>query len=216
MKATLLLGGLVLILSAGCTTDKNPTGYHDHWTAAQVGPSIARHALGYDQERDGDSYLDFQWRKKQDINLTLSRHLLNQNPENPFQPPRESWPVRRDPHGIVPDFWNYIHVEGLVSGALIFAVSGGFVPVPVDSLIATFDEGGADEMWQGINQVTAPLGVTFVAIVHEGLLPFPKEPGTHPRPRYPQTVPPVDLSSQTRELHTSHTRNAIYSGPMSR
>ena len=65
-------------------------------------------------------------------------------------------------------------------------------------------------------EITYPLGVTFVGIVHEGLLPFPKEPGTHPRPRYPQTVPPVDLSSRTRDLDTSYTRNTIYYGPMSR
>src|SRR6185436_4405044 len=112
----------------------------------------------YDWEKDG-SYRDFQWQKKQDINLTVRRHFFNHNPENPFQAPAPEIYEPRPNHSLLPRPWNYIHVEGLATGAIIYGASGGFVPIPIDSLIGTFEEGGDDEFMQGVGTTFRPVGV---------------------------------------------------------
>ncbi|MBL8857658.1 MAG: hypothetical protein JNL28_04015 [Planctomycetes bacterium] len=133
---------------AGCNASPD-TNTHDHWNARGVGPSFTRAVLGFDADRDG-SYIDYQYRNKKSIYLTMKRHLLNQNPENPFQAEDEAFYAPRPVHSILPRPWEYINFEGVAMGGIIAASGGAFFPLPVDSVIGTLSEGGGDEFGQGI------------------------------------------------------------------
>jgi hypothetical protein len=135
---------------SGCGTTPG-THSHDHWTMNGLSPRWTRAVLGYDAEKDG-RYVDYQYANKKSIYLTGKRHLLNQNPENPFQPRDEEFYEPRPPHSILPRPWEYINVEGVAFGAILLASSGVFVPIPVDSVIGTFSEDGFDEFKEGIRQ----------------------------------------------------------------
>jgi hypothetical protein len=143
-----LAGAALLTLGTGCQSAA--PDIDDHWNFKSVPPRMARHILGYDAARDG-MYRDFQWERKKDINLTLRRLILNNNPENPFQDYDPSLYEGRPVHSILPDPVMYIHLEGLFVGwALTAASSGAFIPIPIDSLIGTFEDGGGEEFWRGI------------------------------------------------------------------
>ena len=142
-----LLGGALLVSTSCKTGTVTP---QSHWNVESVLPRAVKHFTGYRAELDG-SYRDFQWRKKKDINLTLRRHFLNNNPYNPAQPYDPSVIEVRPPHSLVPDVANYLHVESLFFGIFFAGASGAFVPVPVDSLIATFTPGGFAEFGKGVS-----------------------------------------------------------------
>lgn len=119
-----------------------------HWNIESVPPRIARHFFGYQSEVDGP-YRDFQWRKKKDINLTLRRHFLNNNPENPLEPADPSQTAVRPSYSVLPDPILYFHAESLFIGGLLAGWTGAFIPIPIDSVIATCSEGGWDEFKEG-------------------------------------------------------------------
>ena len=128
---------------------------------------MARYLLGYDSSKDGD-YMDFQWRRKQDINLTFNRYLLNWNPDNPFQAEHTNLnPPRPYPWSPAPNPWDYIHLEGLVLGLIPLAATGTWFPIPVDSLIATFDTpGGVGEFTQGFEELFSPIGIVVASFTN--------------------------------------------------
>lgn len=119
----------------------------DHWTFDSVPPRVARAFLGYDASRES-SYRDFAWERKKSISLTLRRYLLNHNPVNPNQAPLESLYEQRPANSILPNPWNYIHVEGFLVG---WALTGVPIPIPVDSIIGTLQPGGFEEFVDGID-----------------------------------------------------------------
>ena len=169
MNRLLLLGSACLALLYGTYGCQAQAAHaHDHWSEYSVGNSMARHFLSYDAEADGN-YRDFAWKKKQAINLTLRRHLFNNNPDNPFEPydPRVNAP--RPINSLVPHPENYIHLEGLATGLFFYASGGLFVPLPIDSIIGTFEKGGDKEFMQGVDQFTKPLGVATATFLHDGL-----------------------------------------------
>jgi hypothetical protein len=147
----LLLPPLAALPLALCACNATPnTSTHDHWNARGVAPSMTKAFLGYDPEKDG-RYIDYQYANKKSIYLTLDRHLLNHNPENPFQYEDEAFYAPRLPHSLLPRPWEYINFEGLAWGGIIAGATGGlFIPVPVDSLIGTFSEGGQEEFSEGV------------------------------------------------------------------
>lgn len=156
LSAQLVAGAALLSLGTGCQSAARDID--DHWNFASVPPRAARHILGYDAARDG-SYRDFQWERKKDINLTLRRYLLNDNPENPFQESDPSLYEGRPVHSILPNPIRYIHLEGLLLG---WALTGGgatFFPLPVDSLIGSFEAGGGEEFTRGISASLTGSGV---------------------------------------------------------
>src|SRR5258708_33962513 len=118
---------------------------------------MSRAFLSYDPEKAG-SYLDFQWRKKKDIEMTLRRHFFNHNPDNPFEAYDPTVYEPRPKHSLLPAPWRYIHVEGIVIGAATLALSPTFYPIPVDSIIGTFEEGGGQEFMDGVGAASRPAG----------------------------------------------------------
>ena len=176
MKLPQRLGlGLALapaLLAAGCTSTPTTTS---HWSSNSIGPSMSRALLSYHPETDG-SYRDFQWEKKQDINLTLMRHLLNYNPYNPYQPESTSFFEPRPPHSLLPRPWNYIHLEGLAVGAILYAAGGAFIPIPIDSVIGTLEEGGTEEFMAGVETTLEPPRAVLHSFMHDALsIPEPVE-----------------------------------------
>ena len=155
MKLLQILGASALLGAIGCQSQA--AHIHDHWSPYFIGPSMARAFLTYDAEKDG-SYLDFQWRKKQDINLTIRRHLFNQNPDNPFEGEDPTVYEPRPPNSIVPRPLTYLF------------------PLPIDSIIGSFEEGGLEEFMQGVNTTTRPFGVLTASFLHDSL-GFPETKG---------------------------------------
>jgi hypothetical protein len=148
----LLFASVAALPLALCACNATPnTSTHDHWNARGIAPSMTKAFLGYDPEKDG-RYIDYQYSNKKSIALTLDRHLLNHNPENPFQYEDKRFYAPRLPHSILPRPWEYIGWEGLAWGGIILAATGGslFLPIPVDSIIGTFSEGGQEEFAEGI------------------------------------------------------------------
>ena len=158
----LLLAAGAAISLAGCSA--GPNRANDHWSAHSVGPRISRVFLGYDSSRDGE-YVDYQWANKQSINKTLSRHFLNDNPDNPFTMSAETPTAGRPIHSPVPNPFTYFHVESLVFGSILLASGGTFIPIPVDSLIATFSPGGGEEFVHGIQTTMDPAGILLLTIL---------------------------------------------------
>ena len=166
------LGAALLLGLASCQSQAKHA--RDHWTGYSVGPSLSRHFLTYDAESDGN-YTDFQWRKKKDMEMTMRRHFFNNNPDNPFEPVDPTIYEPRPPHSLVPGVHRYIHVEGLTFGAIALA-GGAFIPVPVDSIIGTFEEGGSEEFMEGVGQTLRPAGQISASFLHDAL-GFPETKG---------------------------------------
>lgn len=170
MKLYATLAGLApvagLLLSAGCASQAPYV--NQHWSNRSIGPSLSRAFLSYDAETDG-KYRDFAWEKKRSINLTISRHLLNYNPENPFQSESSDFYNPRPKHSLLPRAAEYIHLEGLALGGIIYASGGLFIPLPLDSIIGTFEEGGTEEFADGVGDFVRPVGVVTASFLHDGL-----------------------------------------------
>jgi hypothetical protein len=173
MRIHLLLGAAALLGLAACQSQAEHE--RDHWTGYYVGPSMSRAFLSYDPEKDG-LYRDFQWHKKKDIEMTLRRHFFNHNPDNPFEPYDPTVYEPRPTHSLVPAPWRYIHVEGLVIGAGTLALSSTFYPIPIDSIIGTFEDGGGQEFWDGVGQTFRPAGQVTCSVLHDAL-GFPEPEG---------------------------------------
>jgi hypothetical protein len=172
-RVHLLLGAALTLGSAAC---QSQAAYeHDHWTGYSIGPSMSRNILGYSAEMDGD-YKDFQWRRKKSIELTLRRHFFNSNPDNPFEVYDPSVYEPRPNHSLVPAFYRYIHVEGIVIGAATLAFSPVLYPIPVDSIIGTFEEGGGEEFVKGLQETARPIGQATSSLMHDAL-GFPETQG---------------------------------------
>ncbi|MEZ6016644.1 MAG: hypothetical protein R3F49_16115 [Planctomycetota bacterium] len=151
-----LAGAALLTLGTGCQSAARDID--DHWNFASVPPRMARAVLGYDAASDG-SYRDFQWQRKKDINMTLRRHFLNDNPENPFQEFDETLYQGRPVHSILPSPLRYIHLEGILLGWAITGGGAAFFPLPLDSLIGSFEPGGGEEFRRGISASLTGKGV---------------------------------------------------------
>jgi hypothetical protein len=153
---------------AGCNANPD-THSHDHWNIKGLAPRVQRSVLGYDAERNG-RYVDYQYANKKSIYMTIKRHGLNQNPENPFQPEDKAHYEPRPVHSIVPRPWEYINFEGLVFGAIFVGTGAGFIPIPVDSVIGTMSEGGGEEFKEGIRQtVTLGQSSSSGSFLHESI-----------------------------------------------
>lgn len=167
--------GLGAALLVGLTSCQSQAAHaRDHWTGYSVGPSLSRAFLSYDAESDGN-YTDFQWRKKKSMELTIRRHFFNHNPDNPFEAVDPTIYEPRPIHSLLPAPYRYIHVEGLVFGACLLA-EGAFFPLPIDSILGSFEEGGPEEFTDGITQTLRPVGHVTASFMHDAL-GFPETQG---------------------------------------
>lgn len=165
MKLLPILGATTLALASACQS-QGPY-VNKHWSERSVGPSMARAFLSYNPEFDG-SYRDFAWKKKQDIDLTVRRHLFNNNPDNPFQPDNPSSRGPRPINSPLPHPENYIHYEGLALGVASLGV-GNFTPLPIDSIIGTFEPGGGREFEAGFDEFFRPLGIVTTSFLYDAI-----------------------------------------------
>jgi hypothetical protein len=196
------LGAALLVGLAGCSSQAAHA--RDHWTGYSVGPSLSRNFLSYDVENDGN-YTDFQWRKKKDMEITMRRHFFNSNPDNPFEPVDKDVYAPRPVHSVMPAPQRYIHVEGLVFGAVSLGAGGLFIPFPVDSFLGTMEEGGSDEFAAGIGQTTRPIGQVTASFLHDSL-GFPETQGDGWRGD-------GDYSVATVRAKAGESRDAAYAYP---
>lgn len=143
--------GFALLAAVGCQSGS--VSGTNHWNIDSVGPRVLRHLTGYREDLDGD-FPTFQYTKKKEINLTLRRHFLNDNPKNPLEGEDPQLYEQRRNQSLVPDLPNYVHVEGIVMGGTLLAWSGAFVPIPVESVLASILVGeefraGFTDAWKG-------------------------------------------------------------------
>ena len=154
MKQFSLIAALAGLLLGACTT--SPSRDWDHWNAESVAPRMSRIFLGYEPDVDG-TYLDHQWENKQHINQLMKRYFFNWNPENPFQDEDPNWNAERPNHSPLPMPLHYLHFEALVFGGIFLASGAGFMPIPVDSILGTLDDGGTHEFVTGLKTTLDPL-----------------------------------------------------------
>jgi len=143
----LFIAASAAITLAGCSA--GPNRAKDHWSAHSVGPRMSRAFLGYQSDVDGE-YVDYQW---------------NDNPENPFTMSADTPSTQRPVHSPLPNPFTYFHVESLVYGGLMYAAMGTFIPIPVDSLIATFSPGGGEEFVHGLQTTAEPVGILLLTVL---------------------------------------------------
>jgi hypothetical protein len=163
--SALLCAAATSLLISSCVT--SPSQAHDHWNSASVAPQMSRIFLGYEPDIDG-AYVDYQWQNKLHIAKTLQRHFLNHNPDNPFQPDDPDYYAPRPVHSPLPNPLNYFHFESLVIGAVLYS-GGTFIPLPVDSLIATLAPGGPEEFVAGLDLTFKPMRVITVSFLDDYL-----------------------------------------------
>ncbi len=166
MKRSLLASALALLAVACQGTGQD---INDHWNADSIAPRAGRFFLGYDSQKDGN-YREFAWERKQDINLTLRRHLFHHNPDNPNHADVET--RRRPKNSLLPDPVTFIHIEGLLMGFAAYTTGGTFIPLPVDSIIGVFEEGGRDEFMEGIGEFGgSTIGAVTATFAHKIIEP---------------------------------------------
>lgn len=164
--SALLLAASGALLFSSCVS--SPSQVNDHWSDSSIAPRVARVMLGYDSD-EYESYREYQWENKLSIAKTLQRHLLNHNPDNPFQADDPDYYAARPVHSPLPNPLNYFHVEALAFGAITYAVGGTFIPIPIDSIIATLEPGGGEEFVAGLTTVFRPLRVITVSFLDDAL-----------------------------------------------
>ena len=148
LAVLLLLPGLGSLALTGCRSA--PGGNPSHWNIESLAPRMGYHFLGYREDLDG-SYREHQYAQKKSIDLTLRRHFLNNNPENPFEAADSSLSRPRPPHSILPNPLHYFHLESVATGLAFAAATGTFVPIPIGSILGTLEEGGFEEFGEGIS-----------------------------------------------------------------
>jgi hypothetical protein len=78
----LSLGALAAfgLLASSCTT----TAYeNNHWHINHIAPRVSYHFFGYRPSVDG-AYHEKLWSDIGDMGVTLRRHFINDNPDNPL------------------------------------------------------------------------------------------------------------------------------------
>jgi hypothetical protein len=129
---------------AACSATGPTTSDNALWKPESLKYRVSKHFFGYRPDVNG-RYIDYQYEKKQNINLTLRRHFLNNNPDDPGQPDDLSLTQRRPPNSILPDLFGYTHAEAVAAGIVSLAWSGAFIPIPIDSVMTTVF--GGTEAW---------------------------------------------------------------------
>jgi len=94
MKTPLLLASALVL---GACASSNPD-YTSHWNAGYAGESAEHAFTGYDSDMDGTRY-EYEREGAAGIALTLRRHVMNDNPNNPLQM-RRGWGNPDNPYNM--------------------------------------------------------------------------------------------------------------------
>lgn len=140
---------LALPLFVGCKSGL-PSTQSNHWAPDSVPSRFTKHFFGYRPDVDG-AFIDYQYQKKKDISRTLRRHFANNSANSPVEPNDPSQTNRRPPHSLAPDPVYYMGAESVFIGLAMLGMTGSFIPIPIDSVIATV-AGGWGEFGRGFTQ----------------------------------------------------------------
>jgi len=155
MKTASLLATALLF---GACASSAPE-YDSHWNAGHVGKSAERVFTGYDAELDGSRY-EYGRDNAEGIALTLRRHFMNDNPENPLQM-RRGWGDPDNPYNMTAGIADagYLVRDGAVMAW--YTASEG-VLMGVDLIVGLplglFGVGypGVSSMWAGTDDEPTP------------------------------------------------------------
>jgi len=140
-----------------------PSSQGEHWKADSVPQRITKHFTGYRADLHG-SFVDYQYAKKRSINTTLRRHFALNSPDSPFEPNDPSQTSARPAHSLLPDPLYYMGAESVFVGLATLGITGAFIPIPIDSILATATaDGGWGEFADGFtggNSERRPPGVS--------------------------------------------------------
>ncbi len=146
MKRTPLLFAVALLaLFASCHTADTR---YNHWRLEGLTPRVAYHFLRYDTN-SGVPYRVHANQQRQDINMTIRRHVFNDNPLNPFQQ-KSAW---QPPHKVfspLPDPIHFFHLSSVAVGSAFLGAGGPFFIFPIEVIPVMFEDGGWEEIWSGI------------------------------------------------------------------
>lgn len=142
LRTALCLVPLLVPFLGACKSGL-PSSNGDHWAIDSVPQRMVKHFTGFRPDRDG-KFIDYQYLKKKDISRTLRRHFGNNAPNSPISAEDASQTNRRPPHSLAPDPLYYMGAESIVIGFAMLGITGTFIPIPVDSVLATFT---ADDGW---------------------------------------------------------------------
>lgn len=158
-----LFGTALLALSASCyTTDTR----YNHWRLEGLTPRVAYHLLSYDTN-SGIPYRRHANQQREDINLTLRRHLLNNNPLNPSQR-KNAWQPPHRAFSPLPNPIHFFHLSSVAFAGAMVGAGGPFFLFPLEVVPVMFEDGGPEEMWGGVR-------ATFRGERYEDLPPEPKD-----------------------------------------
>ncbi|MFT5286085.1 MAG: hypothetical protein ACI8TQ_002253 [Planctomycetota bacterium] len=142
-----LAAAVSLVFFASChTTDPS----YNHWNMTGLAPRMAYHFLSYDTNK-GIPYYEHAMEQRNSINMTLRRHLLNDNPENPFQR-KNVWLPNRQRFSPLPNPVNFFHLSSVAFGSALLGAGGGFILFPFEIIPVMLEDGGPSEMWAGIKE----------------------------------------------------------------
>ncbi len=162
-RLSVLFGTSLLALFAAChTTDTR----YNHWRLEGLTPRVAYHLLSYDTN-SGIPYRRHASQQRSDIDMTLRRHLLNDNPLNPSQR-KNAWQPPQKVFSPLPDPIHFFHLSSVAFAGAMVGAGGSFFLFPIEVIPVLFEEGGPEEMWGGIS-------ATFRGERYEKLPPTPED-----------------------------------------
>ena len=142
-----LFGAATLVFFASCqTTDTR----YNHWNFSGLTPRIAYHVLSYDTN-GGVPYYQHVNDQRSSINLTVRRHLIGDNPENPFRR-RNAWIPNQGHFSPLPNPLNFFHLSSVAFGSALLGAGGGFILFPIEVIPVMLEDGGPSELWAGIHE----------------------------------------------------------------
>lgn len=142
-----LIGAATLVFFASCQTS-DPR--YNHWNFSGLTPRIAYHLLSYDTEA-GIPFYKHAMNQRSSINMTLRRHVLGDNPENPFRR-QNAWIPNQGHFSPLPNPINFFHLSSVAFGSVVLGAGGGFILFPIEVIPVMLEEGGPTELWAGVRE----------------------------------------------------------------
>lgn len=155
MKTPLLLASALLL---GACTSTDPD-YGSHWNAGQAAVSAEHAFTGFDAEVS-ESRFEHQRDGAEGAMLTLRRHFMNDNPDNPLQM-RRGWGNPDNPYNMTAGIADagYLVRDGVISTGYVAATGltmATDVIVGVPLAMFGVDYGGVSGFWEDGDTAPTP------------------------------------------------------------